>query len=420
MPIIDRLSAMEILDSRGLPTVRANCIFDNGAAGVAAVPSGVSTGTAEALELRDGDPRRYHGMGCHRAVAAIEGEMNEALRGRTWSSQAELDAALIQLDGTPKKSRLGANAILAVSLAYARAAAMEQGKALYQYCAGLIGDTPTSLPALTINLFSGGMHAGKQIAVQDLLMVPLSTLTMDASLAMCHNVYHAATELVWKRYGMRLLTAAEGGLAPPFESVGHMLDAAVESIVAAGLDPGTDVGLAIDFASSQYYRDGMYYLDGAAYSTAEVIEHMRIWVDTFPILLIEDALHEEDWDGWTALHQALGERVFILGDDFLCTQTERIGRAVEARACNSLLLKLNQVGTLTEGADALRLARNAGWDIGIGVRSGETEDNWSADLAIAWSAHHFKAGSLAQSERLAKYNRLLTIERTDRLPMRRW
>ncbi len=420
MPVIERLTAAEILDSRGRPTVAATCTLAGGTAGSASVPSGASTGAAEALELRDGDRRRYAGLGCRKAAANVGGEIQRSLAGRDFAHQAELDRALSDLDGTPNKSRLGANAILAVSIAFARASAEDLGIPLYRHFAELSGAVPDTLPRLTINLFSGGMHAGGQVAIQDVLIVPASAATIDESLAMAFDVYQAAAGLILKRYGMRLLTADEGGLAPPCRDAEEMIEIAVASIAAAGYRPGVDLALALDLASSHFYAGGYYHLDGARLDNAAMIERLVRWADRFPIVSLEDGLAEEDWDWWPRLRKALSGRALVVGDDLLCTNPLRIRRAIEAGACDALLLKPNQIGTLTEAAEACRLARAAGWQVTISVRSGETEDNWAADLAVGWRGDQFKPGSIRQSERLAKYNRLLAIERETGWPVVRW
>ncbi len=418
MPIIEQLTASEILDSRGRPTVSATCRLRGGACASASVPSGVSTGAAEALELRDGDARRYHGLGCRKAAANVNGEMQRAFAGRDFDGHFELDRALIELDGTPNKSRLGANAILAVSVAFARACANERGVPLYQHFADLLGAAPDALPRLTINLFSGGMHAGRQVAIQDVLMVPVRPTTIDESLAMAYDVYQAAASLILKRYGMRLLTADEGGLGPPCNSAEELIETAMVAIKAAGYRPGADVALAIDVAASQFYAKGEYYLDGVSLDSSGMIARLVRWVDRYPIVSVEDGLAEDDWEGWPRLREALGKRVMVMGDDLLCSNPGRIRRAVEAQACNALLLKPNQIGTLTEAAEACHLATGAGWQVTLSVRSGETEDHWAADLAVGWCANQFKPGSITQSERLAKYNRLLAIEAETGWPIR--
>ncbi|HUE24270.1 MAG TPA: phosphopyruvate hydratase [Bryobacteraceae bacterium] len=420
MPIIDRLTAAEILDSRGRPTVSATCSLAGGALASASVPSGASTGAAEALELRDRDAQRYGGLGCRKAVAYIAGEIHQALAGRNFADQAELDRALIELDGTPNKFRLGANAILAVSVAFARACAQERGVPLYQHLAGILELEPGTLPRLTINLLSGGVHAGRQVALQDVLIVPARPTTIDESLAMAYDVYQAAAALVLKRYGMRRLTADEGGLAPPCDSTEELIETAMVAIKAAGYRPGADVMLALDVAASHFYTQRQYHLDGAALDSAGMIARLVRWVERYPIVSVEDGLAEDDWEWWPTLRQALQKRALVLGDDLLCTNPERIRRAIDAQACNALLLKPNQIGTLTEAAVAWRLATEAGWQVTISARSGETEDNWIADLAVGWRGDQFKPGSITQSERLAKYNRLLGIEAETRWPVVRW
>jgi len=419
MPVIERVTASEILDSRGRPTVAATCMLASGAIASASVPSGASTGAAEALELRDGDPRRYGGLGCRKAVANVNGEICRALAGRNFADQAGLDGALIELDGTPNKSRMGANAILAVSVAFARACANERGIPLYQYFAAMLNHAPDTLPRLTINLFSGGAHAGGQVAIQDVLMVPAAQ-TIDETLAAAYDVYQAAAELIRKRYSMLRLTADEGGLAPPCTSAEEMIEIAIASIKQAGYRPGTDVMLAIDVAASQLYRGGRYDLDGSALDSAAMIARLSQWVERYPIVSVEDGLAQDDWEWWPKLRATLEHRALVMGDDLLCTNPARIRRAIESQACNALLLKPNQIGTLTEAADAWRLAKQAGWQVTISVRSGETEDNWAADLAVGWRGDQFKPGSITQSERLAKYNRLLAIEAETGWPMVRW
>ena len=419
MPRIERLSAREILDSRGRPTVWARCELAGGVAASASVPSGASTGGAEAHELRDGDPHRYRGLGCRRAVANIEGEIHSALAGRDFDTQEQFDRALVALDGTPDKARLGANAVLAASLAFARAGARLRGVPLYTHFGDMLGRPPAALPRLTINLFSGGKHAGQQVAIQDVLIVPRAA-TIDESLAMAYEVYQCAAELVLQRYGMRLLVADEGGLAPPFENAEAMLLAAVEAIRRAGLRPGADVALAVDAASSQFYASGVYTIDGRALSGSGMVRHLLDWIERFPIASLEDGLAEEDWSHWPDLCAAAGTATRIVGDDLLCTNPGRIRRAIAQRACNTLLLKVNQVGTLCEAAEALRLARSAGWMVTVSVRSGETEDDWAADLAVGWSGDQFKNGSITRSERLAKYNRLLAIEAETCFPLVPW
>jgi enolase len=425
MHVISHLTALEILDSRGRPTVQATCTLASGHAGTASVPSGASTGKAEALELRDGDPSRYRGLGCRRAVAHVEGEIAAALRDRRLADQAALDRALCALDGSPNKARLGANALLAVSLAFARACAAAQGLPLHRHLGTLVGVNATRLPRPTINLWSGGKHAGGQVAIQDVLLVPRAP-TIDGCLAQAYAVYRAAAEIVETKYQQRALRADEGGLAPPFASAEAMLADAVEAILAAGLDPGRDVALAVDVASSHFFTPGSdraggrYQFDGASLTSQAMIERLDTWTRRFPIVSVEDGLAEDDWAHWPALAARLKGRTLVLGDDLLCTNPERILRAVTGHAADALLLKVNQIGTLSEAARAFRLARQAGWSVTVSARSGETEDAWLADLALGWGGDQIKIGSITQSERLAKYNRLLALERAGRFPVNPW
>jgi enolase len=430
MSEIQRVSAREFLDSRGRPTVWAACELAGGAHGAVSVPSGASTGKAEALELRDGEKNRYGGLGCRRAVANVNGPIHAALAGRSFAAQQELDTALTALDGTPNKSNLGANALLAVSLAFARASAAASGKPLYEQFAEIAGPEitgpaamkPATLPRMTINLFSGGKHAGGQVCIQDVLVVPAAARTVDEGLAVTYAVYQAAARLTQEKYGARALKADEGGLAPPFPTTEAMLADAVEAIRRAGFAPGRDVALAVDVASSHFYEpeSGKYIFDGRPLSSAEMIALVAGWLDKYPIVSLEDALSEEDWPNWPALRTALGNRALTLGDDFLCTNPARIKRAIDAGCCNALLLKVNQIGTLSEAAESLRLARAAGWRVTVSARSGETEDDWLADLSVGWRGDQLKVGSIAGGERLAKYNRLLAIEAETEWPVVAW
>ena len=418
MSTIKKLRALEILDSRGRPTVKAWCELEGGILASASVPSGASTGSAEALELRDREAR-YQGLGCRKAVEHINLEINQALAGCSFAQQPDLDHALIELDGTINKSRLGANAILAVSLAFVRAVATEAGLPLYRHFANLLGRPLETLPRLTVNLFSGGKHAGGQVPFQDVLIVPASARSIAESLEMTYAVYRAASARASRRYGMRELRADEGGLAPPFENVTVMLEEAVESIRDAGLKPGMDVSLAIDVASSHFHNDGHYDLGNQVLDAEGMIEFLANLVKAFPIVSLEDGLAEESWDDWPDLRQCIASQALVLGDDFLCTNPARIQRAISSKAANALLLKVNQIGTLTEAGEAARLVHQAGWQVTVSARSGETEDNWLADLAVAWG-QQIKVGSITQSERLAKYNRLLEIEAECNLPIVSW
>ncbi|MCY4062495.1 MAG: enolase [Chloroflexi bacterium] len=416
MSEIESVSAVEILDSRGRPTLLAFCRLADGVTGQASVPSGASTGAAEALELRDGDPKRYDGLGCLKAVDNIKGEINDALAGRHFESQAELDHFLIELDGTENKRRLGANAILGVSLAFCRAQASQRSAPLYAHLAQLAGLGPR-LPRPMINLFSGGAHAGGQVAIQDVQIVVPRAGSIRQTLEITSEVFRAAFNLVSERYGMRLLTADEGGLAPPFETSEAMLSTAVEAIKLAGYFPGLEVSLALDVAASQFYSEGRYHIDGNSIDRNGMLDLFYEWCTTFPIVRLEDGLHESDWVGWQQLKKVLAGHTLTIGDDLLCTNPARIRRAIDLQACASLLLKVNQIGTLTEALEAMRLARKANWQVVVSARSGETEDDWLADLAVGWAGDYIKVGSITQSERLAKYNRLLILEATTDLKL---
>jgi enolase len=421
MPTIERLKGLEILDSRGNPTVAAGCWLTGGDHAWASVPSGASTGKAEAIEKRDGDPVRYAGRGCKLAAQNITEEISTALAGKDFPTQAALDEFLISLDGTPDKSRLGANAILGISLAFARACAKQAGVPLYQYFATIIGDKPRRLPRLTVNLFSGGKHAGGQVPIQDVLLVPLAAKTIDESLSAIAAVYRAALDLISRKYNARGLVADEGGLAPPFDDAEAMLDDAVTCIKSAGLVPGKDMALAVDVASSHFYDAGKYHLGPSdVLDSPGMISRISQWIDRYPIISVEDALAEDDWGHWPDLRAAIANRALVLGDDLLCTNPARIQRAIDTNAATALLLKVNQIGTLTEAATALRLARTASWQVTISARSGETEDDWLADLAVGWAGDQIKVGSITRSERLAKYNRLLMIESETHLPLPAW
>ena len=409
MDRIDSVSALEILDSRGRPTLLVKCILDDGSAGSASLPSGASTGSHEALELRDGDPSRHAGLGCLRASDNVNSGINRALAGEAFASQAALDRFLIALDGREDKSRLGANAMLGVSLAFCRAAASRRNLPLYAYLARMADGAP-KLPQPMINLYSGGAHAGGQVSVQDAQLVFPNAGSVRRALEMMADVFRAAVWRMETEFGMRLLRADEGGLAPPFASSREMLAEAVKAIELAGYRLGQDVALTVDVAAAQFYRDGMYHLDGAAINRGEMIDEIDGWRRDFPLVSVEDGMDENDWEGWRGLKARLGEGVMILGDDLLCTNPRRIQRAIDCGAADSLLLKVNQIGTLSEALDALRLARSAGWKVVVSARSGETEDDWLADLAVGWAGDYIKVGSITQSERLAKYNRLLEIE----------
>lgn len=420
MHAIKTLKGLEILDSRGRPTVKATCMLEGGHTGEASVPSGASSGAAEAHELRDGDPARYGGRGCRQAVGHIDQEIQAACRGRSFEDQEALDRFLIKLDGTPNKSRLGANAILAVSLAFCRAIAAAHNKPLYQHFAEVIGNPHPRLPRPTINLFSGGLHAGGQVPIQDVLMVPASASSIDEALVQVHAVFYAAADWAGKQFGYRLLRADEGGLAPPFKDATAMLEAAVIAIEQAGYRPGEDVALAVDVASSHFFKQGHYHLEESPIDSSEMVNRVSEWVNEFPIVSVEDGLAEEDWQYWPDLKQRIGQKALVLGDDLLCTNPARVQKAIDLNAADALLLKVNQIGSLTEAANACRMAREAGWQVTVSARSGETEDDWLADLAVGWAGNQIKVGAITQSERLAKYNRLLAISSAEALKLEPW
>jgi enolase len=353
-------------------------------------------------------------------VASLNGRIADAVRGCSFSGQAEFDQALISLDGTDNKSQLGANSILAASVAFARASAQQSRVALWRYFGELAGRQPSALPRLTINLFSGGRHAGGQVAIQDVLIVPTAAHRIDEALVVAYNVYYAAAKLILDRYGMRLLRADEGGMAPGCRTPEEMIEIAIDAIQSAGYAAGTEVALALDVAASHFHSPDGYRLGEEVLSSSGMIERLRRWIEAYPLVSVEDGLAEDDWDSWPALCAAIGDRALVVGDDLLCTNPLRIRRAISERSCNCLLLKVNQIGTLTEALAAYHLARSAGWAVTISVRSGETEDHWAADLAVGWSGDQFKNGSITQSERLAKYNRLLAIEQETGLEVNIW
>ena len=409
---VTNLHALEILDSRGRPTIAATMVLADGTFATVSIPSGASTGKAEAKELRDG-LKAYRGLGCRKAVASVCGPIARVVVNHEFLNQEDLDLTLKALDGTPDKSRLGANAILATSLAFARATAIHQGIELYNYFAALLPDGAPTLPRLSVNLFSGGKHAFGQVAIQDVLIVPPPGWSVAASLAAIYDVYQTAAEIIGKRYNATALTADEGGLAPPFQTSIEMLETAAESIESAGYKLGSELSLAVDVAASHFVqKDGSYRLDDRNFSAEELIDLLVLWRERLPLVSIEDGLSEDDWDHWPVLRKRLGEKTLTLADDLTCTNPDRIQRAIQLGAANALLLKVNQIGTITEAKNAYLLAREAGWKVAVSARSGETEDNWLADLCVGWSGDFIKVGSITQSERLAKYNRLLMIEDT--------
>ncbi len=408
MPTIVDVRAREIMDSRGNPTVEVDVRLADGTLGRAAVPSGASTGAHEAVELRDGDPARYGGKGVRRAVANVAEHVAPAVVGRDATDQRGLDALLIAIDGTDDRSHLGANAVLGVSLATARAAAAAVGLPLHAY---LGGPNAHTLPVPCMNVLNGGSHADTNVDLQEFMIVPVGAGTFAEALRTGAEVYHALGALLKER-GLSTGLGDEGGFAPDLPSNAAALDLLVEAIGRAGYEPGADVALALDPATSELYRDGAYHLEGEGrvLSTAEMVDLWADLVDRYPIVSIEDGLAEEDWDGWRLLVERLGDRVQLVGDDLLVTNPAFVRRAIDLRAANAVLVKVNQIGTLTQALDTVALAQRAGWAAMVSHRSGETEDATIADLAVAVDAGQIKTGAPARSDRVAKYNQLLRIE----------
>jgi enolase len=407
---IDAVHAREILDSRGRPTVEVDVTLANGHRGTASVPAGASRGRHECVELRDGDATRYRGLGVRRAVQNVNAVIAPVVAGIDARDQALLDAVLIEADGTTDKSNLGANALLGVSLAAARAAAVAAGQPLWLH---LVGDEPPVLPLPMINLVSGGLHAARSLDFQDFLIVPVGASSFAAALEMSANVHASAADLIAEQ-GLSTLKADEGGFAPALDTNRAALELAVAAIERAGYTPGADVALAIDVAASHFYEPerGLYRLEaeGLTLDRAGLVDLLESWLAEYPVVSLEDPLAEDDWDGWALLTARLGARTQVLGDDLFATNIERLGRGVTMGVANAVLVKMNQVGTLTETLAVVAEARRSSYATVVSARSGETEDAFMADLAVATSAGQIKVGSLAQSERLAKYNQLLRIE----------
>ena len=404
---IASIRAREILDSRGNPTVEVDLQLAGGACGRASVPSGASTGSHEAVELRDGGPR-YLGRGVLGAVAAVNGEIAEALRGREAGDQATLDRVMIELDGTPGKSRLGANAILGVSLALAKAAAAEAGQPLYRHLGGADAGT---LPVPMINIVNGGAHADNPVDLQEFMIVPAAAESFSEALRRSAEIMHLLKRRLVAA-GLSTGLGDEGGFAPDLEGTRRVLEMILMAAEDAGCVPGRDVHVALDAAASEFHREGAYHLtgEGRICSSEELVGYYAGLLDEFPVISIEDGMDEEDWEGWKRLTAEIGSRCQLVGDDFFVTDPARIRRGAEAGAGNAVLIKPNQIGTLTETLEAVGAAREAGYACVISHRSGETEDDTIADLAVATGVGQIKTGSLARSERLAKYNRLLRIE----------
>ncbi len=405
---IQGVHGREILDSRGNPTVEAEVVLESGRHGRAAVPSGASTGRFEALELRDGDPARYGGKGVLKAAGHIDTRIREALTGMDASQTAEIDRALIALDGTKDKSGLGANAMLAVSLACARAAADELHLPLYRFLGGAAADT---LPVPMMNILNGGAHAANNMDVQECMIMPVGAPSFREGLRWCTEVFHQLAALL-HREGLSTAVGDEGGFAPDLKSDGEALDFLLRAIEAAGYRPGEDFVLAMDAASSEWKGEGEYRLpkSGHTYTADSLIEHWENLCSRYPVRSIEDALDEEDWEGWKRLTARMGKNIQLVGDDLFVTNTERLRKGIETGCGNSILIKLNQIGTLSETMAAIRMAQKAGYTAVVSHRSGETEDTTIADLAVAMCAGQIKTGAPSRSERVAKYNRLLRIE----------
>ena len=407
---IKKITALEILDSRGNPTLEAEVHLDNGAMGRAAVPSGASTGEREAVELRDGDASRWNGKGVSKAVANVNGEIATALKGHAAEDQAAVDRALIELDGSDNKGRLGANALLGVSLATARAVAVARGKTLCGALLEATGHTP-SLPVPMMNILNGGAHADNQVDIQEFMVMPVGLPDFRSALRAGTEIFHALKGILRQR-GLSTAVGDEGGFAPDLASNEEALELLMTAIVEAGYRPGDEIALALDVASSEFYENNHYVLasEGRSFDAEAFVDYLRGLVDRFPILSIEDGMDENDWDGWAQLTRALGDRVQLVGDDLFVTNTAILKRGIDEGIANAILIKLNQIGTLTETLEAIEMAKAASFGTIISHRSGETEDVTIADLAVATNAGQIKTGSLCRSDRVAKYNQLLRLQ----------
>ena len=408
MSAIVDVIAREILDSRGNPTIEADVVLESGISGRAAVPSGASTGSREAIELRDGDASRYNGKGVQKAVENVNTEICEAIIGLDASEQAFIDRTMIELDGTENKSRLGANAVLAVSAAVAKAAAEESTLPLYRY---LGGAGEMMLPVPLMNVINGGAHANNSVDMQEFMIVPIGAPTYREALRYGAEVFHALKKLIDSK-GMATTVGDEGGFAPNLPSNESALKLLLEAIDDAGYASGKDIALALDCAASEYYKDGMYRLESesASLTGPQMVDYLAGWVDKYPIISIEDGMSEGDWDGWKLLTEKLGKKVQIVGDDLFVTNTRILEQGIAKGIANSILVKINQIGTLTETFAAVSMALRAGYTSVISHRSGETEDSLIADIAVGTNAGQIKTGSLSRSDRMAKYNQLLRIE----------
>ncbi len=408
MTAIVDIIGREILDSRGGPTVEVDIVLEDGSMGRAAVPSGASTGAHEAIELRDNDKSRYLGKGVQKAVDAVNGEIFDALAGMDAEDQRGLDAAMIQLDGTKNKSRLGANAILGVSMAAARAAATASGLPLYRYIGGANAHI---LPVPMMNIINGGAHADNPIDIQEFMIMPVSADTVADAIRMGSEIFHTLKKKL-KDAGHSTSVGDEGGFAPNLKSADEALTFIMKAIEAAGYKPGDDVMLALDCASTEYYKDGKYDMhgEGKVLTSSENAKYLEGLVNRFPIISVEDGMAEDDWQGWKLLTEMLGNKCQLVGDDLFVTNTERLSRGIATDTANSILVKVNQIGTLTETLDAVAMAQRAGYTAVMSHRSGETEDSTIADLAVATNCGQIKTGSMSRSDRLAKYNQLIRIE----------
>ena len=408
MSDISEVQGREIIDSRGNPTVEAEVTLASGAVGRAAVPSGASTGSREAVELRDGDSQRFGGKGVSRAVNNINTVIREAVAGRDATAQAEIDRLMIELDGTENKGHLGANALLAVSLANAHAVAREQGVGLYQ----LLGSGSSyQMPVPMMNIINGGVHADNSVDLQEFMILPVGADSLREAVRYGTEVFHSLASVL-KGRGLNTAVGDEGGFAPDLPSNEAAIEVILEAIEKAGFNAGKDIYLGLDAASSEFYRDGQYVLasEGRSFSAAEFTEYLAGWVDQYPIITIEDGLDEGDWDGWKLMTERLGDKVQLVGDDLFVTNTSIFKKGIDNNIANSILIKPNQIGTLTETLDAIRMADEAGYSAVVSHRSGETEDVTIADIAVATTASQIKTGSLSRSDRVAKYNQLMRIE----------
>ncbi len=398
----------EIVDSRGNPTVEADVILDNGVMGRAAVPSGASTGQREAVELRDGDKSRYLGKGVLNAVAAVSGELRDAVLGMDVTDQQAIDEKMIALDGTENKARLGANALLAVSMAAARAAANDAGVSLYR---SLGGENANVMPVPMMNIINGGSHADNSIDLQEFMIVPVGASSITEAIRYGAEIFHALKKVLIDQ-GMNTAVGDEGGFAPDLASNEAAIEVILTAISNAGYEAGKDIMIAIDAASSEFYKDGQYVLasENRSLSSAEFVDLLADWVEQYPIISIEDGMDENDWAGWKLLTDRTGDKVQLVGDDLFVTNTKILAQGIEQGVANSILIKVNQIGTLTETLAAIDMAKNAGYTAVVSHRSGETEDTTIADLAVATNAGQIKTGSLSRSDRIAKYNQLIRIE----------